>query len=240
MVQPPTTTNSSPAKTPKPRVHRRTGRLGRILLGLVLGLVACTLLGLSSAACGTSGRELRDPAPGATAPPRRTSTTSSRNVQVIPDASGVVLQPSGFTLGSPSWPADGAIPMEFGCAGDDIAPPLTISGVPDGTAELLLVAFDVEARTQPRWIVAGIPITTTLIGQGALPSGAIAVVNSTGSTSWAGPCPTPGSSTTFQLRLYALRTPSGVTAASDSPAVTVALTTATQAAVLRGTYTRPG
>jgi len=205
----------------------------------MLGFMVCMLLGLSSAACGTSGRELRDPVPGATAPPRRTSTTSSGNVQITPEDSSVVLQPSGFTLGSPSWPADGPIPLEFGCGGDDIAPPLTISGVPDGTAELLLVASDVDVRSRSRWIVAGIPITTTSIGQGVLPPGAVAVVNSTGSTSWAGPCPTPGSSTTFQLRLYALRTPSGITAASDSPAVTVALTAATQAAVLRGTYTRP-
>jgi len=236
MPLPPTITNSSPAQVPKPRVLPRNSRRGRV----VLGFIACMLLGLSSAACGTSGRELRDPAPGATAPPRRTSPTTSGNIQVIPDDSNVVLQPSGFTLGSPSWPADGAMPLEFGCGGGDIAPPLTISEVPDGTAELLLVASDVDARSQTRWIVAGIPITTTSIAAGALPPGAVAVVNSTGGTSWAGPCPTPGSSTTFQIRLYALRTPSGVTAASDSPAVTVALTTATQAAVLRGTYTRPG
>jgi phosphatidylethanolamine-binding protein (PEBP) family uncharacterized protein len=235
MPLPPTITNSSPAQGPKPRVPPSTSRRGRVLLGFI----ACMLLGLSSAACGTSGRELRDPVPGATAPPRRTSTTSSGNVQVIPDDSNVVLQPSGFTLGSPSWSADGEIPLEFGCGGEDIAPPLTISGVPDGTAELLLIATERDARSRTRWIVAAIPIATTSITQGVLPPGAVAVVNSSGSASWAGPCPTPGSSTTFQLRLYALRTPSEVTAASDSPAVTVALTTATQAAVLRGTYTRP-
>jgi len=217
-------------------VRRRTRRLARV----ALGLIACVLLGIGSAACGTSGRELREPAPGATAPPRRSSTTISNNNRVAPDDSNVVLRPTGFSLSSPAWLADGVIPMDFGCAGSDTAPPLTIAGVPDGAAELLLIASDVDVRSDTRWIVAGIPITTTSIAQGVLPPGAIAVVNSTGSTSWAGPCPTPGSSTTFQLRLYALRTPSGITAASDSPAVTVALTTATQAAVLRGTYTRPG
>ena len=235
MLLPPNAPNPSPPPMVGTHVRRRTRRLAPV----ALGLIACVLLGIGSAACGTSGRELREPAPGATAPPRRSSTTVSNNNRVAPDDSNVVLRPTGFSLSSPAWPADGAIPMDFGCAGSDTAPPLTIAGVPDGAAELLLIASDVDVRSDTRWIVAGIPITTTAIGQGALPPGAVAIVNSTGSTSWVGPCPDAGSSVTFQLRLYALREPSGLTDSSDSAAVTQAITKATQAAVVRGTYSIP-
>ncbi len=201
--------------------------------------LACVALVTVISACGTSGRELRDPAPGATAPPRRTSSTVSANNQIGTDDSSVVLRPTGFTLAAPGWAADGVIPVGYGCGGADLAPSLTISGVPDGTAELLLIASDTSAPGSTRWVVAHLPPTITAIDPGALPAGSFAVTNSTGTPAWAGPCPQPGASTSFQLRLYALRTPSAISDASAASAVTTALTTASSAAVLRGTYTRP-
>jgi phosphatidylethanolamine-binding protein (PEBP) family uncharacterized protein len=205
---------------------------------IAVGIIVCILLTLSTIACGSSGRELRDPAPGATTPPRKGSSTTAANV-VSPDDSSVILRPTGFALSSSDWVADGTIPVGLGCGGADISPALSIDAVPEGTAELLLIASDTSDPSATRWIVAGIPIATTAIAAGTIPAGAIAVVNAAGTTAWVGPCPPKGISTTFQVRLYALRTPTGITDASQAASVTTALTTATQAAVLRGTYTRP-
>ena len=206
------------------------------------GLLACALLTVTvfgATACGSSGRELRDPAPGATAPPRKNGSTTTAANRVTADDSSVILRPSSFSISSPDWTPDGVIPGGLGCAGGDTSPALAITGVPDGTAELLLIASDTSDPASTRWIVAAIPASTGSIGAGTIPAGAVALINSTGTADWAGPCPERGSSTTFQLRLYALRTTSGITDQNQSSSVTTALTTASQAAVLRGSYSRP-
>jgi len=192
----------------------------------------CVLVG-----CGTSGRDLRDPAPGATAPPRKAATTTSKTGnQVFADSDNAVIRPTGFTLSAGDWLPDGMIPIQYGCAGIDVAPSLTISGVPGGTAELMLIATDATRPGEYRWIVAGLAPTTAAINPAALPQGSIEVSNSTGSTAWAGPCPAPGSTMNYQLRLYALSAPSGLTTASGPTGVRDVLPNATQAAVLRGDY----
>jgi hypothetical protein len=201
---------------------------------MLLGLLGASALIIT--ACGTSGRELRDAAPGATAPARR--NTSSTNANQVLGTGEAVLRPTGYTLSSAAWADGGTIPAQFGCGGADVSPPLAISGVPEGTAELLLVATDVAQPTAPRWIVAGIAPSTTAIDQGATPSGAVEVTNATGSTRWAGPCPDPGSSLTFQLRLYALPQRSGLAQGSGPTSIQPVIATATAAAVLRGIASR--
>ena len=213
-----------------PRSRRRAGR------ALLVVLMVCASASIVTA-CGTSGRALREPAPGATAPPRKATTTTAPNTFSI-DPDDAVIRPTGFSLTSTAWSDGGAIPAQFGCAGADTSPPLTIGGVPDGTVELLLVATDTASPSSPRWIVADIAPSTIAFDQGSTPSGSVEVVNSTGSTRWAGPCPDPGTSTTFQLRLYALSAPSGLSAGSGPDAIRPAITTATQAAVLRGSASR--
>lgn len=226
MTDPVHTTGCRDGASPTPTRLRRVGVLA------VTALTMCLI-----AACGTSGRELRDPAPGATAPPRKAATSTTRN-QVVADPDAAVIRPTGFALTAADWSPDGAIAARYGCAGEQVAPSLRVSGVPAGTAELLLIATDVAEPTVYRWIVAALPATTVEITADALPPGAFEMTNSTGSTSWAGPCPTSGSTVQFQLRLYALADPSGLTAASGPSAIAGVLPDAMQASVLRGTYTR--
>jgi phosphatidylethanolamine-binding protein (PEBP) family uncharacterized protein len=157
---------------------------------------------------------------------------------VTADPNAAVLGRSGFSISSPAWSDAGTIPAQFGCGGADVSPPITITGVPEGTAELLLVASDVASPSSPRWIVADIDPATVRFDQGATPTGAVEVVNSTGSPRWAGPCPDPGTTTILQLRLYALSQPSGLTADSETSAIRPAIATATAAAVLRGSASR--
>lgn len=226
MIDPAENTDSRSHASPTPTRARRVA---------VLAVVALTMCLI--AACGTSGRELRDPAPGATAPPRKGATSTTHN-QVVADPDAAVIRPTGFTLAAVDWSPDGAIPPRYGCAGAQVAPTLSVSGVPAGTAELLLIATDVAEPTVYRWIVAALPATTVEITPDELPPGAFEIPNSTGSTSWAGPCPVPGSTMQFQLRLYALAEPSGLTAASGPSAIPTVLPDAMQAAVLRGSYSR--
>ena len=107
------------------------------------------VLALAASACGSSGRELRDPEPGATAPPRRTSSTTT----------SAVLAPIGLSIVSPAWAPGDAIPRTYSCDGDGESPPLTIGGATDA-AELVVVVTDpvadgrvhwVDRRPRPRW-----------------------------------------------------------------------------------------
>ncbi|MBU6328514.1 MAG: YbhB/YbcL family Raf kinase inhibitor-like protein [Acidobacteria bacterium] len=195
-------------------------------MAVLVALGATVLLG-----CGTSGRTLRDPAPGATAPPRSSPTSRPAN-QVLPD--NAVIRPAGFSLSSVQWPADGPIPRSSTCAGADSSPQLILSGAPEGTAELLLVATDTAAPTRARWIVAGIAPTATDIPAGTIPDGAVAVINATGSAAWSGPCPRTAP-ISFQIQAFALPRISGLTATSTQSAVDAAIAGAIASVTLRGT-----
>ena len=152
-----------------------------------------------AAGCGTSGRTLRDPQPGATAPPRKgsatTSTAAAGAVQAVPGA--------GLAISSTAWTAGGEIPTRFSCDGEDVSPPLTISGAPEGTVELVLVVTDQDAGGLLHWVVAGIPPGAPSFPQAGLPAGAIEVPNSSGELAWLGPCPPSGETHTYDFTAYA-------------------------------------
>ena len=48
-------------------------------------------------------------------------------------------------LASPAIPPGGEIPAQYTCDGADISPPLSWSGVPEGTGSLVLVVEDPDA-----------------------------------------------------------------------------------------------
>ena len=122
-------------------VTRRRTRAATVALTLVV-------VGTILAGCGTSGRTLRDPVPGATAPPRKTSSTTST----------AVLQavPQGLSIVSSAWTAGGEIPLGYTCDGQNVSPPLSITGAPEGTVELVLLVTDQDAPGFRHWVVAGI------------------------------------------------------------------------------------
>ncbi len=186
------------------------------------------VVGALLAACGTSGRTLRDPAPGATAPPRKTTTT----VAAVDTTPAVP-----FSLSSEAWAPGGEIPARFTCDGEDVSPPLTISGVPAGTAEVVLTVNDPSALGYELWAVAGIAPDTTEIPEGGVPAGATELTNDSGTRAWHGPCHS-GGTRSYDVTAYALPAPSGLGPDSTPPAVAAAVAAATATAVLTGTYTR--
>ncbi len=202
---------------------------------VLLCLLAVAVVTLVAAACGTSGRTLRDPQPGATAPPRKGSATTSTAafgaVQAVPGA--------GLAISSTAWTAGGEIPTRFSCDGEDVSPPLTISGAPEGTVELVLVVTDQDAGGLLHWVVAGIPPGAPSFPQAGLPAGAIEVPNSSGELGWLGPCPPSGQTHTYDFTAYALTAASGLSASSTQAQLDAAVETSSSTAAMTGTYTRP-
>ena len=117
-----------------------------------------------------------------------------------------------FTLTSPTIHAGAEIPAEHTCDGNDSAPDLSWSGTPDGTAELVLLMDDPDARGFIHWLVTGIPGDATHLGRGMIPAGARQLPNDFGRSGYGGPCP-PDGTHRYDFTLFAL---------SHSPTLSVA------------------
>lgn len=110
-----------------------------------------------------------------------------------------------MTLTSPSFNQNEAIPPQFSCDGEDISPELAWTGVPDGTASLVLIMDDPDAPigTWDHWLLFNMPPDLDGLPQGG-------TAGTDGSNSWnrtgyGGPCP-PGGTHRYFFKLYALDT----------------------------------
>jgi Raf kinase inhibitor-like YbhB/YbcL family protein len=178
-----------------------------LVLAPLAGVVAVAL----AAACSSDdGRTLPPPDPD------RTTTSVSAPVVGAPSESAADPSAVAFTLASPAFPDGGVIPPEHTCAGDDISPALSWTGVPDAV-ELAIVVRDRSANGFVHWVVTGIDPSLQGFGQGGLPEGAVEAPNSSGSAGWMGPCPPAGSGVhTYDFVLHALTAP--VTVPPDATA----------------------
>jgi len=119
-----------------------------------------------------------------------------------------------FTLQSPSFEHQGAIPAKHTCQGGDHAPALAWSGAPAGTKSFALIIDDPDApdprapkTTWVHWVLYDLPAATAALPEGitaaSLPAGARQGVNDWGRTGYGGPCPPIGRHRYFH-KLYAL------------------------------------
>ncbi|MGD0230200.1 MAG: YbhB/YbcL family Raf kinase inhibitor-like protein [Syntrophorhabdales bacterium] len=108
-------------------------------------------------------------------------------------------------ISSPAFTENSKIPKQYTCDGQDVSPPLTITGVPEGVASLALIVDDPDAPvgTWVHWVVWGINPATREIKEGSLPKGAVQGINSFRKNDYGGPCPPSGSHRYF-FKLYAL------------------------------------
>ncbi len=114
-------------------------------------------------------------------------------------------------LMSPAFPPGGEIPREYTCDGSDISPPLSWSGVPAGTASLVLVVEDPDAPrgTFRHWGLYDMPPTAQGLPAGQPASGWHEARNDFGKIGYGGPCPPPGAGVHhYHFRLLALNRPS--------------------------------
>jgi len=94
---------------------------------------------------------------------------------------------------------------EYTCDGKNTSPALLWQGAPQGTAELVLFAMNiqpVEGKLFFDWAVAGLSPELEEIEAGKLPKGAVAGLNSFGKTGYE-ICP-EGGSETYMFTLFAL------------------------------------
>ena len=100
---------------------------------------------------------------------------------------------STLRIASTAFAGNGLIPTMYTCDGLNVNPPLSISGVPDGTASLILIMEDPDAPTGiwDHWLVFNIDPKTTLIPEGSVPPGILGK-GTNGKSAYNGPCPPDG------------------------------------------------
>jgi Raf kinase inhibitor-like YbhB/YbcL family protein len=119
-----------------------------------------------------------------------------------------------FVLSSSSFTHEGAIPSKYTCEGSDMSPPLSWSGVPEGTKSLAFILDDPDApdpkapqRVWVHWVLYNFPPAAGSLEEGVdkLPGEAGVGKNDWGRTGYGGPCPPIGRHRYFH-KLYALDT----------------------------------
>jgi Raf kinase inhibitor-like YbhB/YbcL family protein len=103
------------------------------------------------------------------------------------------LNVADLKVRSPAFDGHSRIPDKHTSNGDDVAPPLEWSGVPDGTKSFAVVVHDPDAPLVDgftHWVAYNIPADSTSLpeGGGELTEG----TNSMGNTGYMGPAPPSG------------------------------------------------
>jgi phosphatidylethanolamine-binding protein (PEBP) family uncharacterized protein len=120
----------------------------------------------------------------------------------------VYSAPGAFAISSTAFERNGAIPVQYTCAGAGISPPLSWQKVPAKAAELVLFVIDESSSKSSgaiRWIVGGIDPSSTGVAAGKVPQGGIVGTNTAGKAAYSAICPAPGKSDTIEFVMYALK-----------------------------------
>lgn len=191
----------------------------------------------STGAQTSSAAAVTQTATSASTPSSSTGSLSSTTSTSATSSLTTATLAQGFHLTSSAFGAGGAMPAVYTCDGNDVSPPLQISGIPPGTRELVLVMRDPDAGGNfVHWALAGIPPTTTSLPSGGVPGLVAPGRNSFGTLGYRGPCPPRGAAAHhYVLTVSALSAPSDLRAGFQadqlsSPAIGIA--------TLIGTYAR--
>ena len=116
----------------------------------------------------------------------------------------------GITIESAAFQDGGMIPGKYTCDGADISPPLSWSGIPEGTLSIALISDDPDAPmgTWVHWVLYDLPPGITKLPEGvptkkSLENGGKQGTNDFGRIGYGGPCP-PGGTHRYFFKLYAL------------------------------------
>lgn len=164
---------------------------------ITVAVLACASL-VAVLQTGCSRREDSPVAPT----PVTDSPESSASTEATPAA--LALTSSAFSEGE-------RIPPKYTCDGEDVSPPLSWSGAPEGTKSLALICRDPDAPTGTwvHWVLyniapdttelpEGVPTTTTLDGD------VLQGPNDFEKIGYGGPCPPKGKPHRYCFTLYAV------------------------------------
>lgn len=115
-----------------------------------------------------------------------------------------------FSISSTVFAAGASIPSKYTCDAEDVSPPLSWVGAPEGTQSFVLIMDDPDAGSAGwvHWVVFNISVTVHGVDEGQEPEG-MAGKNSWGRAGWGGPCP-PSGTHHYSFRIYALDTMLGL------------------------------
>ena len=201
---------------------------------------------LMAAGCNSDGRTLRPAQPGQNASVSTTSAVPLVDDTLAPfpeleTVAPVTLAPliGALDVTAP-WADGGAIDARFTCNGANIAPGLSWSVAPAGTAEIAITVADSDAPSFVHWAMAGISPDVTTLAEGVIPPGAIQSTNTSGQLGYTGPCPPAGTTHTYYVTVHYLDQQLDLADGVAGQDLRLAIDTATAAsASTSGTYSQP-
>lgn len=127
---------------------------------------------------------------------------------IVPEkeAKPMVEQKGNLSLTSSAFESGGNIPDKYTCLGENVNPPLNVSGVPQEAQSLVLIVDDPDAPagTWDHWLLFNVDPTVTKVEENSVPSSALLGTTSFGDRKYGGPCPPPGPPHHYNFKLYAL------------------------------------
>ena len=162
---------------------------------LIRFLVAGVCVAMGAAGCGSGGGS----SDATTAAPTTAAAATSAVAATTATAAG-----APFTLSSPAFADNGAIPRRFTCQGEGVSPELDWSGVPAGTTTLALLVVDPDAGIDngfTHWVLTDIDPAARTLAEGTTVG--TPGDSSRGSPGYTGPCP-PSGTHHYVFTLYAL------------------------------------
>jgi Raf kinase inhibitor-like YbhB/YbcL family protein len=147
----------------------------------------------------------------------------------------------GIEMRSSAFADNDAMPERMTRVGADSSPPLTWSGVPEGTSELVLLVEDADAVPAPfvHWLVTGINPTATSVEEGEVPTDGREWPNGFGTVGYSGPMPPVGDDPhRYFFRVFAVTEPLQLPVRPSAADVHGAASTELASGVLVGTFAR--
>lgn len=115
-----------------------------------------------------------------------------------------------INVGSIAFTEGGMIPRQYTCDGEDMSPPLSWSGIPEGTKSIAIIADDPDAPggMWVHWVVYNLPpdlkgLPENVPAQKTLANGGIQGMTDFRRIGYGGPCPPSGTHRYF-FKVYAL------------------------------------
>ena len=131
-------------------------------------------------------------------------------------------QASKIELKTTSFEPGGFKPKRFTCQGANVSPALVWSDPPAGTQRFAIIEDDPDAPsgTFVHWLVYDLPATyrklpEALAGSDQMSGGGRQGTNDFSRVGYSGPCPPPGSTHSYFIRLYALDAPTSLPPAAS-------------------------
>jgi Raf kinase inhibitor-like YbhB/YbcL family protein len=115
-----------------------------------------------------------------------------------------------ITITSTAFTDSAMIPRDYTCDGSNVSPPLSWSGLPEGTKSFALICDDPDAPmgTWVHWVLFNLPASVTGLPRAVptdrtLANGARHGINDFRKYGYGGPCP-PGGTHRYYFKIYAL------------------------------------